>query len=440
MKKKKLTGNRKISFTITLIIVVCCFMATGSWAAKKVEFYSANAKDYIRLLNENGSRESSSIGKALGLTRDEKFLLLRQRTDFNGVTHYRYQQSYKGIPLWGMQTIVSKGRGHQLVGLHGTMVQGAPKDIGAIPAKLDAPGALNRMKTLHKEKNIGAAWHFRNEKYGTYIYLYNGKARLCHVVSFVADTECGEPSQPIFFIDARSGKLLHSFDMLRYQCVGPGGNLKVGYYYYGTDYPPFGCTEIDGMCYLVTEDVRTIDLNGGTSGGSEAVFPCYENTGKPINGAYCPVNDAQFFGQVVFDMYRDYYGVPVLTFQLTLRCHYSFNYENVFWDGSSITFGDGYTTFYPLVALDVVAHESSHGFTEYHSDLIYSGQSGGINEAYSDMAGEGAKHYLRGTNDFMVAFDIFKDPSGALRSIILTVIMRAWMFTTAAGFLTRRFI
>jgi hypothetical protein len=189
----------------------------------------------------------------------------------------------------------------------------------------------------------------------------------------------------------------------------------VGYYYYGTDYPPFGCTEIDGMCYLVTEDVKTIDLKGGTSGGSEAVFPCYENIGKPINGAYCPVNDAQFFGQVVFDMYRDYYGVPVLTFQLTLRCHYSFNYENVFWNGSSITFGDGYTTFYPLVALDVVAHESSHGFTEYHSDLIYSGQSGGINEAYSDMAGEGAKHYLRGTNDFMVGFDIVKDPSGAVR-------------------------
>ncbi|MFC2141233.1 M4 family metallopeptidase [Acidobacteriota bacterium] len=415
MKKKKLTGNGKILFTITMIFVVCCLMATGLWAAKKVEFYSANAKDYIRLLNENGSCESSSIGKILGLTRDEGFLLLRQRTDFNGVTHYRYQQAYKRIPLWGMQAIVSKGRGNQLVGLHGAVVQGAPKDIGAIPAKLDAPGALNRMKTLHKEKNIGATWHFKNEKYGTYIYLHHGKARLCHVVSFFADTECGDPSQPIFFIDARSGKVLHSFDMLRYQCVGPGGNLKVGYYYYGIDYPPFGCTNIDGMCYLDTEDVRTIDLNGGSSGGSEVVFPCYENVCQPINGAYCPVNDAQFFGQVVFDMYRDYYGVPVLTFQLTLRCHFGFNYENVFWDGSSITFGDGYITFYPLVALDVVAHEASHGFTEYHSGLIYSGQSGGINEAYSDMAGESAKHYLRGTNDFMFAFDIVKAPAGAVR-------------------------
>ncbi len=78
-------------------------------------------------------------------------------------------------------------------------------------------------------------------------------------------------------------------------------------------------------------------------------------------------------------------------------------------------FGDGYTIFYPLVALDVVAHEVSHGFTDFNSDLIYSGQSGGINESFSDMAGEAAKYYMRGDNDFMCGYDIFKDPDRALR-------------------------
>jgi PKD repeat protein len=111
----------------------------------------------------------------------------------------------------------------------------------------------------------------------------------------------------------------------------------------------------------------------------------------------------------------DWYGLAVLPFQLTLRCHYSNNYENAFWDGSTMTFGDGYTTFYPLVSLDVVSHEVSHGFTQYHSNLTYSGQSGGINEAFSDMAGEAAKYYMRGTNDFMCGYDIFKSPTGALR-------------------------
>jgi Zn-dependent metalloprotease len=389
--------NKKKWVLITLVFVVCCFLATSTWAAKKVDFYKSNAKNYIGQLNRAGA----AMGPVFGLSPDEGLQLVRTRADNNGVTHYRYQQTYNGIPVWGMQTVVSKGRDNKVFRLHGSMVQGNPNDIGAIPARLDAPGALNRMKTLHAEKNIGAAWNFRNETYGTYVYFDNGKSRLCYVVSFFADTEQGNPSQPVFFVDVRSGKTIHSFDGLKYQGVGPGGNQKVGYYYYGTDYPAF-CVAVGGS----TCTMNCTDINS---------YTCYENTHEAINGAYCPLNDAQYFGQVVFDTYMDWYGEPVLPFQLTLRCHYWTNYENAFWDGSTMTFGDGYSTFYPLVALDVVAHEVSHGFTDYNSDLIYSGQSGGINESFSDMAGEAAKYYMRGTNDFMCGYDIFKSPSGALR-------------------------
>src|SRR3546814_12198879 len=78
-------------------------------------------------------------------------------------------------------------------------------------------------------------------------------------------------------------------------------------------------------------------------------------------------------------------------------------------------FGDGARTFYPLVSLDVSSHEVSHGYTEQNSGLNYSGQSGGINEAFSDMAGEAAEYYFNGgSNDFLVGAQIFKG-SGALR-------------------------
>jgi vibriolysin len=79
-----------------------------------------------------------------------------------------------------------------------------------------------------------------------------------------------------------------------------------------------------------------------------------------------------------------------------------------------MTFGDGATTFYPLVSLDVAAHEVSHGFTEQNSGLVYSGQSGGINEAFSDMAGEAAENYMKGSNDWLVGAQIFKG-NGSLR-------------------------
>src|SRR5690606_1465305 len=85
-----------------------------------------------------------------------------------------------------------------------------------------------------------------------------------------------------------------------------------------------------------------------------------------------------------------------------------------FWYGPGISFGDGVSSFYRLVSLDVTADEVWHGFTLQNSDLVYSGQPGGINEAFSDMAGEAAEYYMNGSNDFLVGAQIFKG-SGALR-------------------------
>ena len=394
------------------IFVLCCFMAASAWAVEKVEFYSANASDYIMQLNKNKNLDSESIGKTLGLGQDEEFLLLRKSTDFNGVTHYRYQQAYKGIPVWGMHTIVSIGPNNRVVRLHGTMVPGIADDIRGLPpaSLLDPAGALKQMKTLHKARNITAAWHFSNEQYGTYIYVdKNDRAHLCDVVSFFADTGYGEPSRFIHFIEVKTGKVLHAFDMLAYaDGTGPGGNIKIGAYYYGTDYPPFPVTEENGTCTMETTEIKTVDLNHGTTGTTPFSYTCYENTHESVNGGYCPLNDAHSFGKQVFDMYNGWDGVPPLPFQLTIRCHYSEDYDGWFWDGAVLTFGDGDVIFFPPVGLDIIGHEVSHGFTDYNSGLIYSGQSGGINESFSDMAGEAAKYYLNGVNDFMVGADICK--------------------------------
>jgi Zn-dependent metalloprotease len=405
----------KAKSSLMLCLVLCCILATSSWAAKKVEFTQGNAYGYLEKLNNN-----VSLDQALGLEQGDKFTLLRQTKDFNGVTHSRYQQTFNGIPVWGFQTIVSKDLYDKAVKLHGAFIQGTSKDVPGIPKVLDPKGALKKMEDAHKAKNTGALWNFRNEEFGTYIYIdEKGKANLCYVVSYFADTECGDPSRPYFFIDVKSGKVVDTFDGLAYgQGTGPGGNTKTGQYTYndvGGTYPGFGVTVNGSTCTMNTTNVKTVDLNHGTTGTTAYSYTCYNNTHETINGGYCPMNDAQYFGQMVYDMYQSWYGVPVLPFQLSMRVHYSNNYENAFWDGSAMTFGDGYTTFYPLVSLDVSAHEVSHGFTENQSNLTYSGQSGGMNESFSDMAGEASEFYMKGTNDFKVGYEIFKSPTGALR-------------------------
>ncbi|MCX6582613.1 MAG: PKD domain-containing protein [Candidatus Aminicenantes bacterium] len=417
MKQKNQVFKGKVLFNFTLVFVLCCFMATSAWAAKKVDLLSANSAGYIMKMNNQGDHGRSTMGAIFGLTQGEKFTLLRQVTDFNSVTHARYLQTYKGIPIWGIQTVVSRDHTDEVVRINGAVVLDTPKDILNIPGTLDPKGALQRMQKQHKAKDANAVWSFRNEEYGTYIYIdKKNKAILTYVVSFFADNEVGHPSRYIYFIDVKSGKVIDSFNRLTNASgTGPGGNQKIGQYEYGTDYPAFGVAEAGGTCTMNFGNVNTVDLNHGTSGSTPYSYTCYRNTHETINGGYCPLNDGQFFGQVIYDMYQNWYGLPVLPFQLTMKLHYSTGYENAFWDGSSMTFGDGATTFYPLCCLDVSAHEVSHGFTENHSGLIYSSQSGGINEAFSDMAGEAAKYYMRGTNDFMCGYDIFKAAGQALR-------------------------
>ena len=243
------------------------------------------------------------------------------------------------------------------------------------------------------------------------------RAHMTYVVSYFADAAGGgSPTRPVVIIDANSGRVLKQWDALAHALVGtgPGGNQKTGQYEYGTNFGFNDVAQSGTTCTMTNTNVRTVNLNHGTSGSTAFAYTCPRNTVKVINGAYSPLNDAHYFGNVVFNMYNSYLGIPPLTFQLQMRVHYSNSYENAFWNGTAMTFGDGATTFYPLVSLDVSAHEVSHGFTEQNSNLTYSGQSGGINEAYSDIAGEAAEFFMHGSNDFLVGAQIFKG-SGALR-------------------------
>jgi len=116
-------------------------------------------------------------------------------------------------------------------------------------------------------------------------------------------------------------------------------------------------------------------------------------------------------GAVIKDMYQKWYNIPVLTengepMMLNMVVHMPI--DNAMWDGHQMIFGDGVDLFYPLTSLGVAAHEISHGFTEQHSHLIYQGQSGGMNESYSDMAAQAAEYFVHGTNNWEIGPEIFK--------------------------------
>ena len=83
--------------------------------------------------------------------------------------------------------------------------------------------------------------------------------------------------------------------------------------------------------------------------------------------------------------------------------HYRVDYQNAFWDGLQMVYGDGFT------AKDVVAHELSHAVTEYSANLEYRWQSGALNESFSDIFGS-----MVDRDDWLVGEDL---PNGPIRNM-----------------------
>lgn len=81
---------------------------------------------------------------------------------------------------------------------------------------------------------------------------------------------------------------------------------------------------------------------------------------------------------------------------LILNVHFGVQYMNAFWDGDEMTFGDGDGNIFVSFAksLDVVAHELSHGVTQYTANLDYYSQSGALNESFSDVFGSVITQYF----------------------------------------------
>ena len=404
------TSARTPSRRYTLLASALLLAATGVSAAEKVDLHQQRGQ---LLAPQLLATQAQSADNLLALSAEESLQLVRENKDAQGRSYQRLQQYYRGIPVWGEQIIVVRDAQQRAVNLHGSKINGIGTDVLNIKPSFDGSIAINKLKAYRGKPRKAEQHEYRNEASQLMIHLDGDRAKLVWAVSYNADISGGgEPSRPHALIDARTGAIIQAWDAIAFRdATGPGGNTKTGVYEYGTDY---GFLNVTDSCQMSNTNVRTINLNHGTSGGSVHSFTCPRNTVKQINGAYSPLNDAHFFGGVVFNMFRDWYNTAPLTFQLTMRVHYSNSYENAFWDGSQMTFGDGASRFYPLVSLDVAAHEVSHGFTEQNSGLVYSNQSGGMNEAFSDMSGEAAEYYMRGSNDWMVGEQIFKS-AGALR-------------------------
>lgn len=279
------------------------------------------------------------------------FSTMRVGVDAIGMAHVRLQQDVDGVPVFGGEAIVHLNADGTVFGVTDDMLRDLDVDTAplyaadeAIAIGLDAYGEGNGLKH-------DATAELFVTRIGDVDHLV-WKVR-------IPDLDRDRVSIPIYLVDAHDGVIVRAWD--------------------------------DAMNIALSDgDKVTYDLAGGTR-YSRAVVG--DSSDADLNATHTAVGQtlAYFLSAHGRDSY-DGAGAAVRSYG-----HYSRSYVNAFWDGSRLTFGDGdgVTSDY-LGVLDVTAHEFGHGVTDFSADLVYSNESGALNEATSDIFAAAVEAYVDG--------------------------------------------
>lgn len=221
-----------------------------------------------------------------------------------------------------------------------------------------------------------------------------------------------EPARWEIKIDAETGKVLSKKNKIEHIAgsgVGVNGDTK----------KPLNLTEVSNGYGLQDEThtgtIHTYDAKNGTSNAtlmtdSDTIF----NDKNQAAGVDAHFNAAKTYDYYLNTHQRDSYDGNGA--EINSIVHYDKNYNNAFWNGQYMIYGDGDgQTFTSLSAADdVVAHELTHAVTEHSANLVYENQPGALNESMSDVFG-----YFVDPDDWLMGEDVYtpgKDGDG-LRSL-----------------------
>ncbi len=437
--------QRRVRSGLALAVSAVLFSGLSA-AADRIELgldkLPANSKGQTSLAKAQQSGDFNVFKSIVG--SNDSFKMNADRAIERGETLERGQQLYKGLRVWGAEFAATRDKNGQYNFVVGTLLQNIDRDLGSVKPSLTAAQAQARAKAIKAQSLNDQDDHTRIGKRRSLpprldvtrdmkpeLVVYqkdNGVAVLAWRVEFALKPVSGKlPSQPVMLIDAKSGALLLEFDNVHSaeaRGTGPGGNQRMGQIEHGrTENGVDGALTVDkngSTCQLKNAKTYVIDAGQSTSPGSTPKsYTCSSSdnrfTEATVNGGYGVLADILYNGTKTVQMYQEWFGVFPIKCASTLKQigHYDRSYDNAFWQNCTMTYGDG-NTFHPLVSMDVVAHEVAHGVTEGRSGLQYSGQSGGLNESFSDMSGTALVYYLTGSNTWKIG-DQIKKSSGQMR-------------------------
>ncbi len=336
----------------------------------------------------------------------QDFVVTSVARDADGTTHVRVDRTFRGLPVRGGDLVVHQAADGGWEGVDQTL--DTRLDLDASPA-LAAPGAVRAALARAKDTRSLRGLRQAGEPVLVVDTLAGAPALAWEVMTAGRQSD-GTPSRLATYVDARTGEVLRREEQI-HTADGQGQTLYSGSV-------PLQVTAASGG-YQLKDATRggtyTTDLEGATDGIFCQIFGSGCPTGTQVTSPTTTFGDgtntdpdtaaadAQYGTNVTWDYYNAVHGRDGIFGDGSgsyNRVHYGNGYVNAFWDGEKMTYGDGDGTSYgPLVSLDVAGHEMTHGVTEHTADLTYSGESGGLNEATSDIFGTMVEFYAANPAD-----------------------------------------
>jgi bacillolysin len=319
------------------------------------------------------------------------------RSSDAGVTQTRYQQYVGDAAVYGGQiTVLSRG-GEQVavVGNHYSNLSPSNE------VSLSKAGAREKVQQERGKSGRFITTLYINPETGVRYYEVDSQRF---------------DSRKVFHINAQTGAKIREYDNLQ-ESLESGVGVK-------GDTKQIDVTVSGASHQMISADGRqaTYDAQNKkqlpgtlfTDPDGTWITPGRTSPGQPAGV------DAHYYANVTDDFYRAVFKRNSLDnqgIQMVSTAHFGTDYNNAFWNGQQITYGDGdgTTTFRELSGgLDVSTHEFTHGVTEFTSDLVYQDESGALNEAFSDMMGNSSEYFAAQNNldpvtrpDWQIGEDVY---------------------------------
>ena len=374
-------------------------------AEKRASSNASNALDYLEK-NE----------KKTGLKNPKKNLKQKDtEKDSLGMTHVRFNQTVKGVPVEGAEVVVHYSENDELISVNGSHFPEVAE------SSIDVTPSVSVVKAVQSaQKAVDAPEKLEYDPVSeVVIYPFEGENHLAYKVNvnFLGE----KPGNWFVFVDAKSGEVIDQYNAIMHaddihQSVGTGvlgGQRKI--HTTKDKEPKQGTTfSLSDESHEGLEGIYTFDANDGE---------ILTNNSASWKDEYLhPAVDAHYNSEQVYEYFHDEHdrnslddnGMAIISY-----VHYGDNYNNAFWNGRQMTYGDGDGSFMvPLSAgLDVAAHEMTHGVISNSANLQYRFESGALNESFADIFGT-----LVDADDWEVGEDIMgpdakEDGRVSLRSL-----------------------